>query len=51
MLLVKDVPFNFSDECLQAFNRLKKEFVNAPIMMIPDWDLPFELMCDAKTLL
>ena len=48
MLLDKDVPFNFSNDCLQAFNRLKKELVNAPIMVAPDWDLPFELMCDAS---
>ena len=48
MLLVKNVTFNFFDECLQAFNRLKKELVNAPIMVASDWDLPFELMCDAS---
>ena len=48
MFLEKDVPFNFSNDCLQALNRLKKELVNAPIMVAPDWDLPFELMCDAS---
>ena len=48
MLLVKDVTFDFSDECLQAFNRLKKELVNTPIIVAPYWDLPFELMCDAN---
>ena len=36
MLLEKDMPFNFSNDCLQAFNRLKKELVNAPIMVAPD---------------
>ena len=46
MLLEKDMSFNFSNDCLQAFNRLKKELVNAPIMVALDWDLPFELMCD-----
>ena len=35
MLLMKDVPFDFSDECLQAFNKLKKELVNVPIMVAP----------------
>ena len=48
MLLMKDVPFDFFNECLQAFNRLKKELVNAPIMVAPDWDLSFALMCDAS---
>ena len=48
MLLVKDTPFNFFNDCFQAFNRLKNELVNAPIMVAPDWDLPFELMCDAS---
>ena len=46
MLLEKDMSFNFSNDCLQAFNRLKKELVNAPIMVASDWDLPFELMYD-----
>nr|XP_027062041.1 uncharacterized protein LOC113688428 [Coffea arabica] len=47
-LLAKDVPFHFNDECLLAFNRLKKEFVFTPIITSPDWNLPFELMCDAS---
>ena len=48
MLLVKDVPFNFFDKCLQAFNILKKELVNAPIMVAPNWELPFDLMYDVS---
>ncbi|GLU07084.1 hypothetical protein SLE2022_240580 [Rubroshorea leprosula] len=47
-LLAKDTPFNFSDECLHAFNILKEKLINAPIMVAPDWNLPFELMCDAS---
>ncbi|OMO73048.1 Integrase, catalytic core [Corchorus capsularis] len=47
-LLVKDAPFNFDQECLDAFNRLKKELISAPIITAPDWSLPFELMCDAS---
>ena len=27
---------------------MKEALVNAPIMVAPDWDLPFELMCDAS---
>ncbi|XP_076929791.1 uncharacterized protein LOC143594347 [Bidens hawaiensis] len=47
-LLEKDAPFVFSSECLQAFELLKEKLVNAPIMVAPDWSLPFELMCDAS---
>ena len=33
-------------EWLQAFDWLKKELISAPILIKPDWRLPFELMCD-----
>ncbi|GKA73243.1 reverse transcriptase domain-containing protein [Tanacetum coccineum] len=32
----------------QAFNALKKKLTEAPILVAPDWDLPFEIMCDAS---
>ncbi|KAI3730652.1 hypothetical protein L1987_61824 [Smallanthus sonchifolius] len=47
-LLEKDVPFVFDKECLQAFDFLKEKLVSAPILVSPDWSLPFELMCDAS---
>ncbi|GJV99523.1 hypothetical protein Tco_1554775 [Tanacetum coccineum] len=47
-LLVKDTPFNFFEECIQAFDKLKRELTQAPIMIKPDWSLPFEVMCDAS---
>ncbi|GJY04179.1 reverse transcriptase domain-containing protein [Tanacetum coccineum] len=47
-LLVKDAPFNFSEECIQAFDTLKRELTQAPVMIKPDWSLPFEIMCDAS---
>ncbi|GJR55625.1 reverse transcriptase domain-containing protein [Tanacetum coccineum] len=31
-----------------AFETLKKKLTEAPILIAPDWDLPFELMCDAR---
>ncbi|CAM8941178.1 unnamed protein product [Rhodiola kirilowii] len=34
--------------CLEAFEKLKKALVSAPIVQPPNWDLPFELMCDAS---
>ena len=47
-LLEKDVPFYFDQECLEAFNTLKDKLINAPIIIALDWNLPFELMCDAR---
>ncbi|GJZ07745.1 reverse transcriptase domain-containing protein [Tanacetum coccineum] len=47
-LLEKDTPFFFSKECIEAFNDLKKKLSKALILVAPDWDLPFEIMCDAS---
>jgi len=47
-LLEKDAPFDFRDDCVHAFNLLKERFIQAPILIIPDWKEPFELMCDAS---
>ncbi|GKB43637.1 reverse transcriptase domain-containing protein [Tanacetum coccineum] len=47
-LLEKNTSFVFSNECIQAFEMLKKKLTEAPILIAPDLDLPFELMCDAS---
>ncbi|GKA23819.1 putative nucleotidyltransferase, ribonuclease H [Tanacetum coccineum] len=47
-LSVKDAPFKFLEECIQAFDKLKRKLTQAPIMIKPDWSLPFEIMCDAS---
>nr|GEY75134.1 reverse transcriptase domain-containing protein [Tanacetum cinerariifolium] len=47
-LFEKDTLFFFSKECVEAFQTLKKKLIKAPILIAPDWDLPFELMCDAS---
>nr|GEX34166.1 reverse transcriptase domain-containing protein [Tanacetum cinerariifolium] len=47
-LLEKDSPFFFSQECVDAFQTLKRMLTEAPILIAPDWDMPFELMCDAS---
>nr|GEU39140.1 reverse transcriptase domain-containing protein [Tanacetum cinerariifolium] len=47
-LLEKDTPFIFSKECVEAFQTLKRKLTEAPILIAPDWDMPFELMCDAS---
>nr|GEU66672.1 reverse transcriptase domain-containing protein [Tanacetum cinerariifolium] len=47
-LLEKNTPFIFSEDCIKAFQTLKKKLTEAPILISPYWDLPFELMCDAS---
>nr|GEW91330.1 reverse transcriptase domain-containing protein [Tanacetum cinerariifolium] len=47
-LLEKETPFIFSTECRKAFETLKKKLTEAPILVALDWDLPFEIMCDAS---
>nr|GEY82540.1 DNA-directed DNA polymerase [Tanacetum cinerariifolium] len=47
-LLEKETPFIFSTECIDAFNTLKKKLTEASILVVPNWNLPFKLMCDAS---
>nr|GEY73171.1 reverse transcriptase domain-containing protein [Tanacetum cinerariifolium] len=47
-LFEKETPFVFSKDCIDAFETLKKKLTDAPILVVPDWNLPFELMCDAS---
>ncbi|CAN6694213.1 unnamed protein product [Malus baccata var. baccata] len=47
-LLQKEVAFEFTKECTASFNQLKELLTTAPIIVPPDWSLPFELMCDAS---
>ncbi|GJS77401.1 reverse transcriptase domain-containing protein [Tanacetum coccineum] len=47
-LLEKETPFIFSDECKQAFDELRKKLIESPILVVPNWDYDFEIMCDAS---
>nr|GEW84164.1 reverse transcriptase domain-containing protein [Tanacetum cinerariifolium] len=47
-LLEKNSPFIFSNDCIQAFRTLNEKLTEAPILIAPNWDQPFELMCDAS---
>ncbi|GJV69210.1 DNA-directed DNA polymerase [Tanacetum coccineum] len=47
-LLEKDTPFEFDNECQKAFDSLKEKLTCAPVIVSPNWNLPFELMCDAS---
>jgi len=33
---------------MRAFEDLKKSLITAPVVQAPDWNLPFEIMCDAS---
>ncbi|GJX91789.1 reverse transcriptase domain-containing protein [Tanacetum coccineum] len=49
LMLEKETPFFSQKECIdESFNTLKRKLTEAPILIAPDWDLPFELMCDAS---
>ena len=47
-LVAKDVPFAWSQACETAFDKLKTMLVSPPIMRSPNWNLPFEIMCEAS---
>ncbi|GKF26609.1 reverse transcriptase domain-containing protein [Tanacetum coccineum] len=47
-LLEKETPFFFFKECIESFETFKKKLTEAPILIAPDWDLPFEIMCDVS---
>ena len=47
-LLEKEVKFYFDEMCFKDFEMLKRNLIEAPILIAPNWELPFELMCDAS---
>nr|GFB93536.1 reverse transcriptase domain-containing protein [Tanacetum cinerariifolium] len=47
-LLEKEKLFVFSKDGIDAFETLKNKLTKAPILVVPDWNLPFKLMCDAS---
>ena len=47
-LLQKDIRFEFDENCMRAFTILKEALTTSPVIQPPNWELPFELMCDAS---
>ena len=47
-LLEKDAKFYFDESCKSAFEEIKSRLVSAPIMLTPNWNNEFEIMCDAS---
>ena len=46
-LLFKEKDFIIEEEGKHAFMQLEQALVEAPILQSPNWDLPFEILCDA----
>ena len=44
----KDTPFCWTEKHEQAFQRLKAQLTNAPILALPKFSKTFELECDAS---
>ena len=49
-LLEKDAKFAWDEHCQMSFEELKAYLTTAPIVRAPNWQLPFEVMCDASDL-
>ena len=44
----KNAPFRWTDECQASFDGLKQALVEAPVLSMPDWTKPFEIVSDAS---
>ena len=49
-LLEKDAKFAWDEDCQRSFEELKTYLTTEPIVRAPNWQLPFEVMCDASDL-
>ena len=49
-LLEKDAKFILDADCQKSFEELKAYLTIAPVVRAPNWQLPFEVMCDASDL-
>ncbi|WKA10605.1 hypothetical protein VitviT2T_028170 [Vitis vinifera] len=47
-LLAKDAKFIWDERRRKSFDQLKQFLTIAPIVRAPNWQLPFEVMCDAS---
>jgi hypothetical protein len=47
-LLQKDTKFYWNDQCQEAFETLKKRFLQEPMLMMPDHSKPFQIESDTS---
>ena len=46
--VVKDVPWEWTSDCQDAFEGIKQSLIQAPILALPDFYKPFSVVCDAS---
>lgn len=49
-LLRKYIKVQFDESHIKDFEVLKKNFIEALINIAPDWESPFELICDGNSI-
>ncbi|RVW58146.1 Retrovirus-related Pol polyprotein from transposon opus [Vitis vinifera] len=47
-LLAKNAKFVWDERCQRSFEELKQFLTTAPIVRAPNWQLPFEVMCNVS---
>ena len=47
-LTKKNVPYNWTPQCQQAFDEIKHALIHPPVLALPDFSKPFEVVCDAS---
>ena len=47
-LLRKDIVWEWSQTCETAFNAVKNSLMNSPVLILPDHEKPFYVVCDAS---
>ena len=47
-LLRSDTPWQWTPHCQEAFDAIRHALTHAPVLTIPDFNKPFELIVDAS---
>jgi hypothetical protein len=49
-LMRKMKPFIWTIECQEAWDQIKRKYMDAPILMLPNWQMEFHVHMDASLL-
>lgn len=47
-LLQEDATFDFNEKCQKTVDKLKEILTSTPVIQPPNYDLPFEIMCNVS---